>query len=263
MRAKDARVPLTDRGVLYGDGVFETVRIHRGAPFRLDRHLDRLLRGLKTLRIDAPPRLTDIRGGAKALVAACKMGEGLVRVTVTAADGDSPARISIVPRELPAPPKDVVLHLVESVRRTPGPLSACKAISRAVESTALREAQAHGAFDGVLVNDAGRLVETTSRNLFLAVDGRIATPPASEGALEGVTREAVLELAGKIGIRAAEAPLARVSLDRATEAFLTGSGVGVLGVARLGPRAWSGVPGPLTAPLAHAYRDLLDADARW
>ena len=256
-------MPLSDRGFLYGDGVFETVRIHRGAPFRFDRHLDRLVRGLKTLRIETPPRLKDIGKGMRALVAACEMQEGLLRITVTAADGDPPARVSIVPRELPTPPGDIVLHVVASVRRTPGALSGCKTISRAVESAALREAHAHGAFDAVILNEAGNVVETTARNLFLGVDGGLVTPPAAEGALEGVTRGAVLELAGKLDIQAAEAPVPREALDRADEVFLTGSGVGVLGVASVGTRAWPRAPGPLTASLAKAYLALLEAESRW
>ena len=256
-------MPLSDRGFLYGDGVFETVRIHRGAPFRFDRHLDRLVRGLKTLRIETPPRLKDIGKGMRALVAACEMQEGLLRITVTATDGDPPARASIVPRELPTPPGDIVLHVVASVRRTFGALSGCKTISRAVESAALREAHAHGAFDAVILNEAGNVVETTARNLFLAVDGGLVTPPAAEGALEGVTRRAVLELAGKLGIQAAEAPVPRGALDHADEVFLTGSGVGVLGVASVGTRAWPRAPGPLTASLAKAYLALLDAESRW
>lgn len=256
-------MPLSDRGFLYGDGVFETVRIHRGTPFRFDRHLDRLVRGLKTLRIETPPRLKDIVKGMRALVAACEMQEGLLRITVTAADGDPPARASIVPRELPTHPGDIVLHVVTSVRRTPGPLSECKTISRAVESAALREAHAHGAFDAVILNEAGNVVETTARNLFLVVAGGLVTPPGAEGALEGVTRGAVLELAGKLGIHAAEAPVLREALDRADEVFLTGSGVGVLGVASVGTRAWPRAPGPLTASLAKAYRDRLEAESCW
>lgn len=256
-------MPVSDRGFLYGDGVFETVRIHRGAPFRFERHLDRLVRGLKTLRIEMPPRLKDIGKGMRALVAACEMQEGLLRITVTAADGDPPARASIVPRELPTHPGDIVLHVVASVRRTTGPLSGCKTISRAVEGAALREAHAHGAFDAVILNEAGNVVETTARNLFLAVDRGLVTPPAAEGALEGVTRGAVLELAGKLGIQAAEASVLRETLDRADEVFLTGSGVGVLGVASVGTRAWPRAPGPLTASLAKAYRDLLEAESRW
>ncbi|MGQ0796324.1 MAG: aminotransferase class IV [Methanobacteriota archaeon] len=256
-------MPLADRGLLYGDGVFETVRIHGGAPFRLDRHLDRLVRGLRTLRIEAPARLTDIGKGARALVAACGMTEGLLRITVTAADGDPPARTSIVPRDLPSRSADVSLHVVECVRRTPGPLSACKTISRALESAALREARAHGAFDGVILNDAGRVAETTSRNLFLVHGGGLVTPPASEGALEGVTRGAVLELAGKLGVPTREAPVPREALERADEVVLTGSGVGVLAVRRVGSHAWARVPGPTAASLAAAYRELLNADARW
>lgn len=181
MRTKDARIPLTDRGFLYGDGVFETVRIHRGAPFRLDAHLARLWRGLKTLRLEAPPRLGDVRKGMRALVSASLIKEGLVRITTTAPEGDGEGRVVVTSRDLPTPPREVVLHVATGVRRTPGPLTSCKTLSRIVESVALREAQVHGAFDGVILNDVGRIVETSTRNLFLSAEGQLVTPPASEG----------------------------------------------------------------------------------
>lgn len=258
-----ARVPLDDPAFLYGDGVFETIRIHGGAPFRLDAHLGRLERGLKTVRLRTPARLRDVRGAMRSLVAACRMDAGLVRVTVGAPLEGRDGTVAITARELPSPPPEVALHVVEAVRRTPGPLSACKTTSRVVERIALREAHAHGAYDGVLLNDEGRVIETSARNLFLVLEGRLVTPPPSEGALAGITRAAVLEAAKDFRIEASEAPVPLDAIARADEMFLTGSGVGILGVSRCGERAFPRAPGPVTERLASAYRRLLDVESRW
>jgi len=262
--ADEARVPITDRGFLQGDGCFETVRIHHGAPFRLEGHHHRLEESLRLMGLPPPLPSADIRAGARALVQASPLAEGLLRITVTAYDPEkaSGGTTAMTIRALPEVPATVALHVSESCLRLPGPLSRCKTTSRALESAALREARRVGAFDAILLNPSGRLVETTARNLFLVREGSVKTPPLSEGALPGITREAVLALASELGIDVEETPIPREALARAEEVFLTGSGVGVLGVAGVGDRAYAS-PGPATRRLAEAFADLLDREARW
>ena len=136
VKESEAQVSILDRGFLYGDGCFETVRIHGGAPFRFDAHLRRLREGLRTLGLEAPAALADVRRGTKDLVDAASLAEGLVRITVTAphAEADLPGTVAITTRGLPPVPERVSLRIVQGVRRAPGPLSQCKPISRVVEA---------------------------------------------------------------------------------------------------------------------------------
>jgi branched-chain amino acid aminotransferase len=260
---EDARVPIADRGFLYGDGCFETIRIHRGAPFRLDAHLARLRQGLEILRFDTPWSDADLRGGARKVVEENEVVDGLLRITVTAPeDTEVPGRAIITSRSLPEVPARPALHVASTVRRIAGPLGQCKTISRAVESVAHREAQAEGAFDAILLNERQRVVETTSRNVFLVSEGELRTPRTSDGALAGVTRMAVLEIARGLGLRAREASLTILDVRRAEEVFLTGSGVGVLGIASVDEHRYQ-VPGSVTTRLRDVYASLVDGETKW
>lgn len=191
--------------------------------------------------------------------------EGLVRITVTAGNAEAgvAGSVLVAGRQLPPIPERVVLHVAESTRRVPGPLSRCKTTSRAPEALALREARRAGAFDAILTNPHGNVVETTARNLFVVSGRGIRTPPASEGALEGLTRDLAIELARNIGIEAKEAALDVPTVLHADEVFLTGSGVGVLGVHRVHARSYDPAPGPVTEALGRAYGHRLDKESEW
>jgi len=259
----DARVSIHNRGFLYGDGCFETIRIHRGAPFRLDAHFERLRSALEVLRIEPPWGSEDFRQGARKVVEANDVVEGLARITVIA--GERPTTrgmATITSRALPEIPSQPALHVATTVRRISGPMSQVKSISRGAEAVALREAEAEGAFDAVLLNEKGRVVETTARNVFLVSGGSLQTPPTYEGALPGITRSAVLEIATGAKIRAREM---FVSLDRlrgADEVFVSGSGVGVLGIASVDGRRME-APGRITRTIQDGYAALLEAESKW
>jgi len=258
-----ARVSIGNRGFLYGDGCFETIRIHRGAPFRLEAHFARLRSALEVLRIEPPWGFEDLRQGARKVVEANGVVEGLARITVVA--GERPTTrgmATITSRALPEIPSQPALHVAASIRRMSGPMSQVKSIARGAEAVALREAEAEGAFDAILLNEKGRVVETTARNVFLVSDGSLQTPPIYEGALPGITRSAVLEIAARAKIRAREM---FVSLDRlrgADEVFLSGSGVGVLSITSVDGRRME-APGPATRTIQDGYATMLDAEAKW
>ena len=218
---------------------------------------------LEILRIEPPWSFEDLRQGARNLVEADRIHEALLRVTVTA--GERPntrGSATIASRELPEAPPQPALHVASAARRLTGPLSQCKSISRVAESVALREAQEEGAFDAILLNDKGRVAETTARNLFVVAAGVLWTPPTYDGALAGVTRAAVLEIAARQKIKTLEASFAVEQLRAAEEVFLTGSGVGVLGIAAVDGRRYA-TPGPMTRRVQTAYADLLETDSRW
>jgi branched-chain amino acid aminotransferase len=259
----DARISPRNRGFLYGDGCFETVRIHGGAPFRFDAHLERLRYGLEVLRVEPPWSFEDLRQGSRKVVETNGVVEGLVRMTVIAGERSTTRGMAtITSRTLPEIPPQPGLHVASSARRVSGPLSQVKSISRAAESVALREAEAEGAFDALLLNERGRVVETTARNVFLVSNGALQTPATYEGALPGITRRAVLEIAARAKIRARETS---VSLDRlrgADEVFLSGSGVGVLGIASVDGHRLD-APGPVTRTIQDGYGALLGLDSKW
>ncbi len=258
-------IPLLDRGFLHGEGCFETVRIHRGAPFHLDAHLGRLAAGLGTLGMEPPEHLGEAREGVRALVQAQGLVEGLVKIIATPPNSEAklPGTLAITSRPLQTPPRAVALLVARSVQRLPGPLSSCKGTSRMVEALALREAQAGEAFDAVLLNPRGNVVETTARNLFMVFGRTLRTPPISEGALGGVTRAVVMRLAQQSELEVAEVPIPWGEVPGAQEAFLTGSGVGVLGVASIDRHYFKASPGPTTEELSEAYRRALDRESRW
>jgi len=215
------------------------------------------------MRIERPWSFEDLRQGARKVVEANGVVEGLARITIVAGERPTTRGIAtITSRALPEIPPEPSLHVAASVRRMSGPLSQVKSIARAAEAVALREAEAEGAFDAVLLNEKGRVVETTARNVFLAYGGAIQTPPTYDGALPGITRSAVLDLATRAKIRARESSVTLDRLRRADEVFLSGSGIGVLGVASVdGHRIPA--PGPVTRTIQDGYAALLKADAKW
>lgn len=249
---------------LRGVGCFETVRIHRGAPFRLGAHLARLERGLSALRLAAPRGRLRADTAMHAVVERNHLEEALVRYTVAPAEaGASEVRAVAVPRALPTIPSRVRLVVARSGTRKPGTLSAVKTTLRDSEDRAAEEARRRDAFDAILLNVGGRAVETTARNLFAVRDRDLVTPSLVEGALPGVTRDVVLESAAGLGIPISGDRLSVEDLLTADESFLTGSGVGVLPVHELEDRVYGPVPGPITERLQVAYAARLDEESRW
>lgn len=265
MPRDEARVSIEDPGFLYGEGVFETIRIHRGAPFRFDAHMARLRGGLRVLGIAPPAALEKVDYAARELLWRSSLAEGLLRITVTPGPAwkKPMGTVAMSVRALTDVPSEIRLHVAESVRRVPGQMAQCKTTSRAAEAIAGNEARRARAFDAILLNPKGNVVETTARNVFSVSHGILRTPPASEGALEGITRAVVLELAKGLGLRVDVEPIPLAVLREAEEVFLTGSGVGILGVHRVADLRFSPVPGPIAARIAEAYGQALEENSTW
>lgn len=207
--------------------------------------------------------MDDLVQGARKIAEVNGVEEGLIRITITAGErATARGSATITSRDLPEIPLDPALHVSSVIRRTSGPLSQCKSIARSAESAALREAQAEGAFDAILLNEKGRVVETTARNLFLATDGMLWTPPTYEGALLGVTRAAVLDIARREKIRSKEASVTVERLRSADALFLTGSGVGILGIASVDGHRYD-PSSAITKRIQTAYASALDLESKW
>jgi branched-chain amino acid aminotransferase len=264
---KTAAVPVFDRGFLYGDSVFESLRTAGGRPVDGARHLERLARSAATLGFAATP--TDlVAAELAAVLAAAAHPEAYVRVMLTRGDGPigldpalagAPRRVIIVqPLRLPAP--EVYERGVRAVIAGLERVSA-RALDPSVKSgnylnsvLAVAEARARGADEAILCNPAGAIAEGAAANVFVVRGGRVQTPPAAAGLLPGITRRRVLELCAAAGLPADETELTPDALRGADEVFLTSSIRGLVPVTTVDDRAVAGGrPGPVTIELRRRY----------
>jgi branched-chain amino acid aminotransferase len=268
----DARVPVTDHGLLYGDGVFEGLRSYGGRVFRLERHLERLAVSARALGLELPGGLGDI---VRETLRASALDDAYIRLIVTRGSGPlgvdptrcGPPRVLCIVDQVDLYPDDVVargLDLVTaSVRRASADVldPRVKSLNYLPSVLAKREARLRGADEALLLNQQGRVAEAAVANIFVVRLGVLCTPPPSDGALEGITRGAVLELCAGLGFPAEERSLGRVDLFGAEEAFLTGSGARIVPIRSLdSAEIGSQRPGPVTAKLMAAFEDLVRAD---
>ena len=272
---KDAKISVLDHGLLYGDGLFEGIRVRAGRIFRLEQHLARLELGARALGLDVP---FDGEGRARIVqdtVRAFGQKEAYVRLLVTRGEGPlgvdpttckRPTVVCIVAEIglYSAEQRAQGLTLVTSSYRRPNPDVqdvAIKTLNYLGSALAKQEAKKHGADEALLLNQSGRVSEASVANIF-AVRGRtLSTPPAIDGCLEGINRGAVLELARQLGFSAGERSLGRRDLLAADEVFLTGSGAGVVGVRSLDGRAIGlGRTGEITLELERRHRELAESE---
>jgi branched-chain amino acid aminotransferase len=268
--AAEARIGVTDHGLLYGDGLFEGIRVYGGRVFRLDDHLARLAAGARALALELPGGLSGVRQVVLDTVRAHGAPEVYVRLVVTRGEG----ALGVDPTSCPRPRlfclvDQVTIHpaerlasgidLVTSSLRRPSPDMLdprVKSLNYLNNVLAKLEARQRGADEALLLNAAGLVAETAVANVFAWREGELLTPPASDGALEGITRRTVLELAGALGLPAREKSLGRFDLLAADEVFLTGSGAGLVPVRCLDARPiGAGCPGPVFAKLRAAFLD--------
>jgi branched-chain amino acid aminotransferase len=259
--AAQARVSPFDHGLLTGDGVFETLRVTRGTPFAVRRHLDRLARSAAGLRLRCPPADL-VRSAMAEVVEANSIAEGRLRVTVTGGPaplGSDRADVSptviVAGGPLPPWPPAADVALSPWPRNERGALTGLKTISYGENVVALAHARDQGAGEAVFANLAGNLCEGTGTNVFLVVGGRLVTPPLSSGCLAGVTRELVSELVDVV-----EQDLPVGALASADEAFLTSSTRDVQPIRSVDGRLLPACPGPLTSAAAAALHALLRRD---
>ena len=269
----EARVSMFDHGLLYGDGVFEGIRFYRRKPFRLDAHLDRLFDSARVIGLDLPYTRAELTAIVAETVAAYPGEDGYLRLVATRGEG----ALGIDPKNCVEPSLFVIadrLSMVPDATRAHGARLIIAATRRLspdgldprVKSLnylnhilARIEANHAGADEAILLNGAGRVAEGTADNVFIVRRGRLLTPPPVEGALAGITREAVLELAVQAGIEAMECALAPYDLYTADECFLTGTGAELIPVAEVDGRHMTACPGPVFQELARRFKALVEA----
>lgn len=275
-----AKISVFDHGLLYGDGVFEGIRVYNRRVFRHRAHLDRLYDSARALALTVPLSIDEMRGVVEETVRRNRREDAYIRLVVTRGSGE----LGIDPQSCPTPS---VIVIVNDVRVYPrelyaGGIKVMTSATRQVSHEAIDprikslnylknilakiDAQQAGAHEAIMLNAEGFIAECTADNLFVIRDGRLLTPAPQDGALGGITRGAVLELAAEARLPAAEARLTRYDLYTADEAFVTGTGAELMPVASADGRpVGSGKPGPLTRQLTEAFHALVrtEGDPLW
>ncbi len=274
--AEDAKVSVFDHGFLYGDGVFEGIRVYNRRIFRHDAHLLRLYRSAKAIMLQPLPPVEEMKRAIEDTVRANEMGDGYIRAVISRGPGD----LGIDPRKCPEPtivviatgialyPEEVYEQGMECVtastrRSRPDVLSpAIKSLNYLNNVLAKIECIRAGVPECVMLNDRGLVAECSADNIFILsrdFNGQteLRTPPITAGSLEGITRDTVMQLAGEIGVRCVERDIALFDIYSAEEAFLTGTGAEVVPMTMLDQRPiGDGKPGPVTRQLIARYREL-------
>ncbi|MFN5961072.1 MAG: branched-chain-amino-acid transaminase [Verrucomicrobiota bacterium] len=268
---QDARISVFDHGLLYGDGVFEGIRFYNRRVFRLEEHIRRLYDTARSILLNVPIPPEEMTEAVLATCRANDLTDGYIRLVLTRGTGSmglSPFRcpkasviiiacsIQLYPEE--AYQNGLVMATVATRRPTHATHSPqVKCLNYLHNVMAKVEAIQAGAEEGLMLNERGLVAECTGDNLFIVRDGTITTPPITAGALDGITRKVVIELAASIGIPLREAELSRHDIYTADECFLTGTAAEVIAAVKLDQRPiGNGRPGPVTGRIIDAFRSL-------
>ena len=267
---KDAVVSVFDHGLLYGDGVFEGIRAYNGRVFLLDEHIDRLYDSATAIALEIPMSKKEI---TQAVVDTCKANEifdGYIRLVVTRGKctlGLNPylckqAKVIIIAAKIQLYPQELydnglkiitagtVRNHVESINPR------IKSLNYLNNILAKIEAINAGCMECLMLNHLGQVAEASGDNVFAVKKGVISTPPSCCGALEGLTRNTVMELARKAGYEVRESVMARYDLYVADEVFLTGTAAEIISVTEIDKRTiGTGTPGKVTAELSAVYAE--------
>ncbi len=268
---EQARIPVLDHGLLYGDGVFEGIRFYAGTPFLLDEHLRRLRDSARAIALNVPWDDDELANITTAVVDAFDGDDGYLRMIVTRGEGP----LGIDPSACKAPRLIVIASQVEmvnhaartegvrlitaSTRRLPpdGLDPRIKSLNYLNHILARIEANRSEADEAVLLNAQGRVAEGSADNLFIVRDSRLLTPPVIDGALPGITRALIIRLADEMGIETRAQSLAPYDLYTADECFLTGTGAELIPVREIDGRPMKHCPGPVFQSCSQAFRQAI------
>jgi branched-chain amino acid aminotransferase len=268
---RDAKVSVFDHGLLYGDGVFEGIRIYNDRIFKFDEHLDRLYTSAKAIMLSVPLAPAAM---SHATIETCRrngLRDGYIRLLVTRGVGNlglSPSKcpkasVIIIADTIELYPQEVYRRGMRVVTtgtwRMPNAVlsPAVKSLNYLNNIMARVEASNAGADEGLMLNAQGYVAECSGDNVFTIKGNLLQTPPISAGALGGITRAVAMELAADLGLKTREAEMTRYDIFAADECFLTGTAAEIVPVVWLdGRQIGNGRPGPLTTELMRRYREL-------
>jgi branched-chain amino acid aminotransferase len=263
-----AKVSVFDHGLLYGDGVFEGMRVYNGKTFKLKEHVDRLFDSAKAILLDIPMSREEMIALTNEGVRRAGLTEGYLRHVVTRGVGD----LGLDPRKCPRPTVFIIFDTIKlwsqerfdqglSVVTAGTPIPHRESLSPRVKSLnylshilAKIEGTNAGADEVIMLDSSGYIAEASGQNLFILKNGVLSTPPASAGILKGVTRDVVLELAPQAGLRVQEILLNRYDLYTADEAFFTGTATEIAPIRIVDGRSIGiGRTGPVTKDLVRRF----------
>jgi branched-chain amino acid aminotransferase len=269
---EDAKISVYDHGLLYGDGVFEGMRAYSGNVFRLPQHLKRLYESAQAIMLAIPMEPQDLADAVYETLSRNKLSDAYIRLVVTRGAGSlgiDPGRtsdpqviiiadhIELYPRQLYEDGLEIVT--ASTVRNHPAALNPrIKSLNYLNNILAKLEGKRAGCMEALMLNQRGEVAECTGDNIFIVKDGILLTPPIDAGILEGITRNAVIELAEAIGIEVQQIALSRHDVYVADECFLTGSAAEVIPVIKVDDRPiGDGLVGEITKQLSSAFHQLV------
>lgn len=267
----EAKISVFDHGLLYGDGVFEGIRFYSGRVFRMEEHMDRLWESARSICIDIPISRRDLDEALLETIRENGLRDGYVRLIVTRGVGN----LGLNPTQCKRPSVIIIastialyseevyrrgLTVVTVATRRMGPATlnpAIKSLNYLNNVLARIEANLANADEALMLNDAGNIAECTADNVFVIKRGQIMTPPITAGALRGITRSVVFDIAAELGIKISEPDLTRHDLYIADEAFLTGTAAEVIPMVKVDGRLiGTGEPGGITTRMIARFREL-------
>ena len=271
----EAKVSVFDHGLLYGDGVFEGIRMYHNRIFKLREHIERLFWSAKALLLEIPMSPEEL---TRACIETCQangLRDGYIRLLVTRGKGT----LGLDPRRCPKPSVIIIAATIQlypekyyqeglTIVTVPTTRNLVNSVNPAIKSLnylnnilARIEANNAGVEEAIMLNSDGFVAECTGDNVFIVQKGKLFTPPLSAGALYGITRNTVLDAARELGIPAAEPQLTRYDVYIADEMFLTGTAAEMVPVVKVDGRViGDGKPGPVTAKLLAAFREKTKTD---
>ncbi len=271
----NAKVSVFDHGLLYGDGVFEGIRMYHNRIFKLREHIERLFWSAKAILLDIPMTPEELMAATVETCRRNNLREGYIRLLVTRGKGT----LGLDPRRCPKASVIIIAATIQlypekyyaeglTIVTVPTTRMLANSVNPAIKSLnylnnilARIEANNAGVEEAIMLNAEGFVAECTGDNIFIVQKGRLYTPPLSAGALYGITRNTVLDCARDLGIQASEPNMTRYDLYIADEMFLTGTAAEIVPVVKVDGRViGSGKPGPLTARLIAEFRERTKTD---
>ena len=270
----DAKISVYDHGLLYGDGVFEGIRVYSGKVFRLREHIDRLYESARSIHLEIPINREQMTDAVVSTVKANNKQDGYIRLLVTRGAGGlgldprktTDPQVIIIVDDITMYPQELYQNGLEivtaaTIRNHPAALSPrIKSLNYLNNVMAKIEGIRAGCLEALMLNHKGEIAECTGDNIFLVKNGTLRTPSLDSGILEGVTRNAIIELAKPANIPVKEMALTRHDVYTADECFLTGTAAEVVPIVKCDGRViGNGKPGPITRQLRERFHQLVRA----
>ena len=272
---ENAKISVYDHGFLYGDGIFEGIRVYNGNIFRLQEHIERLYESALSIMLVIPMKIEEMMGAVVETVRKNELRDAYIRLVISRGDGDlgldprscKRANIVIIVEQLRLFPQELYetglkIVTVPTRRNKPDALNPkIKSLNYLNNVMVRMEASMAGVSEALMLNSEGYVTEGSGDNIFLVKKGVIYTPPTYLGALDGITRQAIMDIARELGYVVKEEPFTRHDVYIADEVFLTGTAAEVISVSEVDARVIrDGKPGPVTKQLLEEFRRYVQVD---